>query len=113
MEARLIFSNVRFAQPDRYVVPVELGQTFRMTVEGAGAAGLKWGFDGKDPILSTTDAGTDAVDVTTEATGTSRIYLTDDNDHIVFRLVFDVYNPGEAANFDVPAPVIEVNEPNP
>ena len=105
MEAKLKFSNVAFAQPDRYTVPVQLGQTFRMSVQGSD--GLIWGADGKDAILKTEQVSPDAMEITTVATGMSRVFLLDSNDAVVFRLSFDVHSGDEATQFEVPAPVIE------
>jgi len=105
MEAKLKFANVAFAQPDKYTVPVKLGQTFRMKVEGS--TGLTWGVDGKDPILSYTDVAAEEIEITTEATGKSRVFLLNEEDHVVFRLHFEVYSGEEATQFDVPAPEVE------
>lgn len=105
MEAKLKFSNVAFAQPDNYTVPVQLTQTFRMKVDGSAA--LRWGVDGKDPILGYTEVGPEEIEITTEATGKSRVFLLNEEDRVVFRLNFDVYSGEEAGQFDVPPPVIE------
>lgn len=106
MHALITFNNVAFQQNDTWTVRVKLGEEFGMHLENAGEEPLQW-TTSKDPVLDVSELDATTVKVTALKKGTSRVLLLNAQDNAVFRLQFDVFDPEEAATFDVPTPVVE------
>lgn len=105
MEALLTLGNVEFRQSDGWTVRVKQGEEFTVKLLGA-PQGLQW-TTSQDPVLDLTEQGQDAAKIIASNKGTSRVLLLNEADSAVFRLTFEVFDPEEAAQFDVPAPNIE------
>lgn len=105
MEARLTLGNVEFKQIDGWTVRVKQGEEITVKLLDA-PPGLQW-TTSQDPVLNLTEQGQDTAKIIAANKGVSRVLLLNEADTAVFRLTFDVYDPEEAAIFDVPPPVIE------
>lgn len=105
MEAVLTLGNVEFRQSDGWTVRVRKGEVFTMKLTGTSGAALQWTTT-NDPVLTLLEQDADTAKVTAANKGKSRVLLLNSGDNAVFRLDFDVFDPEEAAVFDVPTPTI-------
>ncbi len=106
MQALLTFNNVAFAQNDAWTVRVKVGEVFDMRLVEPGDDPLQWATT-KDPILDVSEVDPTLARIKALNKGTSKVLLLNAADHAVFRLTIEVFNPDEAAGFDIPPPVQE------
>lgn len=107
MQAHISFAGeVEFVQENTWTVRVRAGREFVMTLISQEPISLKW-TSTKDRVLQVDEIAADKAAIKTLNKGTSEVILLDSEYKSEFRLTFDVFDPAEAAQLEIPSQTTE------